>query len=316
MARKKVSVSIVNYNGKRFLGDCLTSLRQQDYPDIEVVLVDNASTDGSASFVAENFPEVRVIVNDENCFFCRGQNIGIRNTSGEYVLALNNDVVLGRSFVSGMVTAIETDPGIGSVSGRILRTGGDVVDTTGLFMGRDRRPLDRGYGMPYTGQFAEEGYIFGAGGVAPLYRREMLDDVALEGEYFDETYEAYYEDLDLAWRAQIRGWKAYYTPDAVAWHVRGGTAKTERPPFGFMGQSAFAQISGPLKARLLRNRYLTILKDDRPVDFLLNLPFILLYDIKVWTFVLFFSPGSIPLFIRGMRALPAAWRRRKLIHGH
>lgn len=296
-----------------FLGDCLRSVMDQSYPEIEVVLVDNKSTDGSAGFVRENFPAVRVIENDENSYFCRGQNIGIRSSGGEFVLALNSDVVLHKEFVSEAVRAAEKDKRVGSVSGRILRTGGERLDTTGLFLGRDRRPLERGYGTADMGLYKEAGYVFGAGGVAPLYRREMLDQVALEGEYFDETYRAFYEDLDLAWRAARRGWLAYYAPGAVAWHKRGGTAKTRRPPLKVFESYNFAYLSTEMKARLMMNRYMTMVKNDTPRGLLVNFPFILLYDIKVWAFITLFSPGAIPIFLRNLKDLRVAWRRRKLI---
>jgi GT2 family glycosyltransferase len=313
MSPRKVSVSIVNYNGRDFLGDCLRSVMEQSYPEIEVVVVDNKSTDGSAGFVRENFPAVRVIENSENSYFCKGQNTGIRNSDGEYVLALNSDVVLHGEFVREAVRAAEADERIGSVSGRILRTGGGRLDTTGLFLGRDRRPVERGYGAADTGQFSEPGYVFGAGGVAPLYRRAMLEDVSLEGEYFDESYRAFYEDLDLAWRANRRGWLAYYAPAAVAWHQRGGTAKTNRPPLSLFASYNFAYLSDEMKARLMMNRYMTMLKNDRPKDTLINFPFIMAYDMKVWAYVALFSPRAIPIFLRNMKDLRRAWRRRGLI---
>jgi GT2 family glycosyltransferase len=312
MSPRTVSVSIVNYNGVGFLGDCLRSVMEQDYPEIEVVLVDNKSTDGSVGFVRENFPAVRIIENDENSYFCRGQNIGIKSSGGDYVLALNSDVVLHREFVKEAVRAADADERVGSVTGRILRTGGGVIDTTGLFLGRDRRPLERGYGKADTGQHGQAGYVFGAGGVAPLYRRAMLEEVALEGEYFDEGYKAFYEDLDLAWRAMRRGWLAYYAPDALAWHKRGGTAKSGKPPLKLFASYNFAYLTDELKARLMMNRYMTMLKNDRPLDVLANFPFILAYDIRVWTYVALFSPGAIPFFIKDLKDLRRAWRRRGL----
>jgi len=311
MPHKKVSVSIVSYNNKGFLTDCLPAVLGQDYPGVEVVLVDNASTDGTVEFVRENFPSVQIIENDRNYFFCKGHNIGIKNTTGEYVLVLNSDVVLADGFISEMVRAMESGDRVGAVSGKILRTGGELIDTTGLFLGRDRRPVERGYGEPDRGLYDKPGFIFGAGGVAPLYRRTMLDDLAVDGEYFDETFEAFYEDLDLAWRAARRGWKAYYTPLAVAWHKRGGTAKTKTPPLGLFKNNNLAYLSDEMTARVMRNRCLTVIKNDNLLDFLLNLPFILLYDIKIWAFISLFSPGAVPYFIKGLGALPIAWRRRK-----
>lgn len=314
MSPGKVSVVIASYNNRPIIGDCIASALGQSHPAVEVILVDNASTDGTPEFVRESFPEVRVIRNETNELFCGAQNRGIRASSGEYVLALNSDAVLEPRFVEEALKPMETNPDVGSVTGRILRSGGGVIDTTGLFLGRDRRPVERGYGELDYGQYMEPGRVFGAGGAAPLYRRAMLDDVAAGGEYFDETYGAFYEDLDLAWRAAARGWMACYAPSAVAYHMRGATARTGTGP-RFLKGNAFAMLPDGLKSRLVVNRYLTIAKNDTLAGLLVNLPFILLYDIRIWLYLLFFSPGAIPGVFRGLRALGAAWSRRSFTHG-
>lgn len=314
MSAEQVSVTIASYNNRAIIGECIASVIGQTHREVEVVLVDNASTDGTAGFVRENFPAVKVIENDANELFCKAQNRGIRASSGEYVLVLNSDVVLDARFVEEALKAMESRPRVGSVSGRILRKGGGVIDTTGLFLGRDRRPVDRGYGEPDDGRYMEPGYVFGAGGVAPLYSREMLDDVAIDGEFFDESYGAFYEDLDLAWRARSMGWKAWYAPAAVAWHVRGATARTGKGGRGFFSRYALSRLPDALKSRLVVNRYLTMVKNETIGGFLMNLPFIVFYDLRLWFYLLFFSPRSIPAVVRGLGLMGDAWRKRSLTH--
>jgi len=311
-----VSVTIAAYNNRDIISDCLNSVLRQSRPVHEVVLVDNASTDGTADFVAVNFPDVRVIRNTSNELFSPAQNRAIAGTGGEYVLMLNSDAVLDEGFVAAAVDAMESDPVVGSVSGRVLRAGGGVIDTTGLTLGRDRRPVERGYGEPDDGRYSEGGYVFGAGGVCPLYRRTMLEDVKLaDGEYLDGTYGAFYEDLDLAWRANIRGWKAIYEPGAVAYHVRGATARTKRPRAGFLARFGLARLPVGLRARVAANRWLTIVKDDTPGGFVINLPFILLYELRLWAYFMVFSPSALPEVFRLLRdGLVRAWRLRKKIH--
>ncbi len=315
MSPKKVSVVIASYNNMAFITDCVASAISQSYPEVEVILVDNASTDGTPELVRGSFPGVGVIQNEANELFCAAQNRGIRASSGDYVLSLNSDVVLEPRFVEEAVRAIESNQKVGSVTGRILRSGGGVIDTTGLFLGRDRRPVERGYGDPDDGRYMEPGRVFGAGGVAPLYRREMLEDVSLDGEYFDETYGAFYEDLDLAWRAAKRGWTALYAPGAVAYHMRGATARRNAPGLRLFRRYAFAMLPDSLKSRLVVNRYLTMVKNDTLSGVLMNLPFILFCDIKLWLYMLLFSPGAIPGVFRGLCALRVAWSRRSYNHG-
>ena len=323
MPLKKVSVSIVNYCGRELLAECLASVGRQTYPSLETVVVDNASDDGSVEFVRESFPWARVIENGRNELFCKAQNTGIGSTSGEYVLILNNDVVLHEDFVAEAVKAIEADPKVGAVTGKILRMDGRTLDTTGLFRGRDRRPVERGYGRPDEGRFEAPEYVFGTGGVCPLYRRECLDDASPDGEYFDPGYGAFYEDLDLAWRAQRKGWRAYYAPKAIAWHHRGATAqkkvagkRSERDKGGMFSGFAYARLPDFLKARLLLNRYKTMIRNDRLPEFFRDLPWILLYDLKLWGYTLLFSPRALPGFIKGLPGLAAAWRRRREFNGN
>lgn len=311
-----VSVSIVSYNNRGFIGDCIDSVMRQSVPVAEIVLVDNASTDGTVEFVRDNYPAVRIIRNTENKLFCAAQNTGIKATSGEYVLALNSDVVLDSGFVGSAAAAMETDPRVGAVSGRVLRTGGGIIDTTGLSVGTDRRPVERGYGEPDDGRYMEPGYVFGAGGVCPLYRRAMLEDLALDGEYFDESYGAFFEDMDLAWRADIRGWRAYYAPDALAYHQRGATARSKGPGPGFLKEYAISYLPDALKSRLVVNRYLTMIKDDTFGGVLKDLPRIVSCDVKLWAYLLFFAPGALPGVLKGLKSVPLALKRRKTIHGH
>ncbi len=324
MPLKKVSVSIVNYCGRELLAECLASVGRQTYPSLETVVVDNASDDGSAEFVRESFPWALVVETSRNELFCKAQNTGIQNTTGEYVLILNNDVILHEDFIAEAVKAMETDPKVGAVSGKVFRMDGRTLDTTGLFKGRDRRPVERGYGRPDEGRFDGPEYVFGAGGVCPLYRRECLDDASPDGEYFDPGYGAFYEDLDLVWRANRRGWRAFYEPKAVAWHHRGATAQKKAGKGSNRGKGgiggvfsgfAYARLPDSLKARLLLNRYKTMIKNDRLPEFIRNLPWILLYDLRLWGFTLLFAPGAVPGFVKGIPGLAAAWRRRRELDG-
>ena len=130
--------------------------------------------------------------------------------------------------MKGTSFAISLDAKIGMLSGKILRMDRETIDSTGLFLGRNRKAVERGYGKKDIGQYDKPGYVFGASGAVMFLRKSMLIDIKDENGYFDERFGMYYEDLDLCWRAQKKGWKAYYTPKATAYHVRGGTAQIGR----------------------------------------------------------------------------------------
>jgi len=279
-----ISIIVVNYNRKDLLKNCLDAARMQSFKDIEVIAVDNGSSDGSSDMVKAHYPEVKLIENKKNLFFCKANNQGIEVAKGDFILCLNNDCVLDKDYLKEAVSSFNMDGKIGMVSGKILRMDRKTIDSTGLFVARSRKPLERGYGKSDKGQYDNPEYIYGVSGSCMLMRKNMLDDIKDENGYFDETFEMYYEDLDLCWRARKKGWKAYYNPKATAYHVRGGTAITRdgnrRPGLNL------AYIGDDLKKKYIRNRYKCMKKNDAIAGFILHLPFILLYEIKIYFYII------------------------------
>jgi GT2 family glycosyltransferase len=223
-----VSITIVTWNSEKHLDECFAALALQDYRDLEVIIVDNASEDSTRALLKKVETKWRVIYNDRNIGFAAGQNQAIRASRGEFILCLNPDVVASPYFVTRLVAAAESHPEVGTVCGKLLRwqptTGSqnkkNIIDSTGIYFTPTMRHLDRGAEEIDRGQYDREQYVFGATGAAAFFRRSFIEDVSVEGEFFDEDFFAFREDGDLAWRAQVLGWKTLYTPSAVAWHVR------------------------------------------------------------------------------------------------
>jgi len=198
-------------------------------------------------------------MNRRNEGFSRAANQGIAATTGEWVLVLNPDVVLTPVFLEEAWNALRERPAVGSMAGKVLRFDRRTIDTTGQFVRPDGRVRERGYGETDQGQYDQAGDVFSVCGAAALYRRAMLEDVAIDGEYFDEDFFAFYEDADLGWRAQRRGWRCWYQPTAVAYHARGGTN-----PSGARLWARWQMPRRPLQIQfhVLLNRHLMLLKNQ------------------------------------------------------
>jgi GT2 family glycosyltransferase len=308
-----VSVIIVSWNHGRLLRGCLDLLLTQQYSPLDITVVDNGSKDGSPTWLAEEYPTVRLWAFPDNRGFSKAFNWGVRHTEGDLVLSLNPDTHVRPGFVREMVQAMcrQEDSGVktGIVAAKLLRAADpEILDSTGLFIDRRRRPYDRGQDQPDRGQYDSTrggGYAFGACGAAALYRRTMLEDLALDGEYFDESFFAYCEDADLSWRAQSRGWCCVYAPHAAATHVRGWGDTLRKK-----GHAA-KEASGPRLA--LRNRYLMTFKNDAVRHVLMDLPLILAAEVPRLAYAALTRPGVLLGLLDLIQALPSARCKRRFI---
>jgi GT2 family glycosyltransferase len=222
-----VSVTIVTYNSGRFIRRCLESVLAQKYPNKEIIVIDNASTDGTTDILEQFEDRCQIVYNEENLGFAAAQNQAIDLSTGEWVMTLNPDVLLLAGFMQALVDAGHIHSRIGSVCGKLLtmRATFDIpdrplVDSTGIYFNPMLRHLDRGSQEVDNGHFLQYEYVFGASAAAALYRRKMIEDVAINGEFFDPDFFVYREDADVAWRAQLLGWRCIYTPHARGYHVR------------------------------------------------------------------------------------------------
>lgn len=306
-AKAPVAVVIVTWNSAPFVGACLESIRALARPPEDTIVVDNASSDGTAAIVREKFPEVRLIETGGNAGFCRANNLGIRETTSPFVLVLNPDTTLDARFLDELLPAFD-DPKVGIAAGKLLRFDGVTLDSAGQMLGRSRQPIDRGFGTKDSGQYDHDAEVFGACGAAALYRRTMLEQIKDgPGQYFDEEFFAFFEDLDLAWRARRAGWRAVYRYRATGRHARGG-AKTATGPKRF---TALLGRSPEVRFLVARNRWLTILRNDRPGDFLLNLPFVLARDIATFSAIALTSPSVLVRLWRERAAFGKAVGKRR-----
>lgn len=220
--KPRVFVVVLNWNGRELTEKCLDSLKKQSLKH-EVVLVDNGSTDGSVEFLAMKFPSIKIIPESKNHGFAGGVNIGINRAiedGAKYVALLNNDATADRDWLKILVDEIERFPSVGIVAPKLLSEDGSLIDSTGDTYSIWGLPFPRGRNRPDKGQFDHNRDVFGGSGGGSIYRVSMLQKIGL----FDERFFAYYEDVDLSFRAQLAGWKVRYCPDATVFHATGSTS--------------------------------------------------------------------------------------------
>lgn len=228
------AIIIVNWNGQKLLYNCFESLQNQTYKNFIVYFVDNGSTDGSVKFINNNYPDARIIKLKKNTGFAYANNIGIisalKNNHIQYIITLNNDTKAEPHFVANLIAASKCNRDIGSVAPKIkLFYENNLIDGIGITINRDGGGENRGHKELDMGQYDNREEVFGVSAGAALYTRALLEDVAYQGHYFDNTFFAYYEDLDLAWRARLKGWKSLACPEAVVYHVHSATGGQHSP---------------------------------------------------------------------------------------
>src|SRR5579872_4570157 len=303
-----VSVTIVTYDSGRFIKRCLDSVLEQKYPNLEVIVVDNASTDGTGDILAQFEERCRIYYNDENIGFAAAQNQAIGLAGGDWVLTLNPDVLLLKNFLQALVDAGQADPKAGTVCGKLLtiRASFDLpekqlVDSTGIYFTPMLRHLDRGSQEVDNGHYLNFEYVFGATAAAALYRRQMIDDIAVQGEFFDPDFFVYREDADVAWRAQLMGWRCVYTPLARGYHVRKVLPGNRRalPP--------------EINMHSVKNRFLMRIKNISPKLYWRNCISITARDVIVVMCCLMWEHTSLRAFWYLAKGLPKVLAKRRLI---
>ncbi len=223
----RVTIIVLSWNALDLLKSCFASVAAINYPNLEVIYADNASTDGSARWIAQQFPNVRVLQHEENFLFCRGNNEAIRQGSGKYIVLLNNDIETPSDWLHPLVEAAEADERIGALQPKILqyrrREWFGYGGAAGGFLDRMGYAFARGHILhtkePDTGQYDDACDLDYAGGCALFLRASALERSGL----LDERFQMHMEEIDLCWRLRALGYRIGYVPESHVFHVRGDT---------------------------------------------------------------------------------------------
>ena len=294
----KVLIQIVTWNSRFFMENCLDSVFNQTYKDFSVLIIDNASTDKTIQFIREKYSSSKnlfILQNVHNLGFASAHNQGFNISQSDFILVMNPDIVLQPDFLEKLMAMMKTNRRIGSCSGKLLKMKfgnsetkvkgikTEIIDSTGLLVKKSGQTLDRGEGEEDKGQYDKDNDVFGLSGACVFYRRNALEDIKIprnQGyEYFDDDFFAYKEDVDLAWRLNLRNWRNIYIPKAIAYHFRAGAPKSKR-----FHQSSLINFYS------FRNHFWMLIKNIHPSTFRRNIRHIFFYLLLKKTYLFFTQP--------------------------
>ena len=299
------TAGIVHFGAGHPLAESLASLRAQSLPPSRIIVVDHGGRQGEIEDLRRASADVEWVF-PENGGFASGANrvlewSRVTCPDAEFVLIMNPDVELGRDFSLTVIEAMRARPKVALASGKLLRPGGQLIDSAGIERARTRRFCDRGSEEPNDGRFGQTEPVFAVSGAAMMLRRALVSKLAVDGEVFDEDFFVYHEDTDLAWRARNRGYSSLYVAEGTAVHVRGWRR-------GHRGQIALN-----IRRHSFKNRYLEMIKNEVPFEFLRDLPFIVAAEVARLGFLLFADRAALASYGDAIRLAPNAWRKRRLI---
>jgi len=290
-----VSAVVVTWNSEADILSCLGSIAAQTHSQIEIIVVDNASSDRTVQLVREEFRSVRLIKMDSNSGFAHANNVGVMNSTGEYLLTVNPDVVLEPDYVKRIVGVLRSSgEEVGSATGKLLREDRLTLDSTGIISGLAVRFFDRGQGGRDQGQYDASLEILGPCAAAAVYKRAMLDDIKQSGEFFDSSFFAFLEDVDLALRARAAGWRSIYVPEAKAVHRRGGSGTRD----------SLVQFYA------LRNRLMLIVKDIPVSTLFAQIVFLAAYDLSRLLWVSVSNPLALSSYRQVLEEMSVLLEKR------
>lgn len=305
---KSITISIVTYNNEGDILACLKSVMSQTYKDFNLVIIDNASQDRTCQVAREAMPEARIIQLASNKGFGTAHNLAIRTTATPWVLVLNPDTKLEKDFLEKIMSATDREE-VGVIGACLLRnenTEVPMVDSAGLKKTFYNQVYDIGSSGPLTNDHKKSREVWGVSGACALYRRAALESVAYNhqrgGEYFDEHFFIYKEDVDLSARLRRKGWRAWYQADAIAYHDRTGRAE-ESFASTVKGRKSRKEY---IKVQSYRNHWLYLAKNAAPLELIPSL----FYEFAKFVYLLIFETRTLKGLFGALRYLPIMIKRR------
>ncbi|MFJ8102266.1 glycosyltransferase family 2 protein [Lysinibacillus sp. NPDC096212] len=300
-----IAVQIVTYNSANFIKACLDSVILQSYPVEKIIVIDNNSND-SIKDIVSHYSNVYFVQNSVNNGFVGGHNQALNYTNTDYVLVLNPDVILDKYYIEFIMEYMQQNENVGATTGKLYRDlDKHIIDSTGINIKKNRRAIDRGSGEVDNRQYDSSINVFGVSGAAAVYRREMIHMISFEEQFFDESFFAYKEDVDVSWRARLAGWEICLVPKAIAEHERGWKDNQSRK-----------NISLKTRKHSYINRHYYVIKNDNLLYFLLHFPFIFIYEVSCLVYMFLKEPKLFSAYKLLFKEYKALKIKRKFIQSY
>ncbi len=315
----RVTLIQVVYNSRKFIQPVFTAALAQTYKDIEFVAVIAGNDDQSKEYIAEHFPEVKIIDPGYNIGFSRGHNEYFAESNSEFFQLVNPDLIMTPTYVEEMLKVFEEDPKIGAATGKLLRYDFEnnkplnIIDTTGVVYSKSGRGRDRGQHEVDQGQYDNQLAVIAVSGAGPMCRKAALEEVKFKREdgryeYFDEDFHSYWEDVDLGFRMTNAGWKCVFAPKAVAYHGRAAGSS----PGGYKKFFSFLKFHKAINPRVRMLNY-----KNHIFLYLKNTPWFypqfFIRELAMHAYILLFETSTFKALPELLRQLPLMWRKRKVV---
>lgn len=299
------AVGIVNYRTYTDLGRCLDTVKSQSVAPLGTIVIDVDSDKRKHEEMRAQYSHVQW-TEVPNRGFAAGANKVVHQVSeqwpeAQFVLILNPDIELETNYAENLAIEMSRQADTAMASGKLLRPDRQLLDSAGIVLPRNRRPRDRGSEELDLGQYDRTESVFGATGAAIMVRMSAVEDLSLEGEFFDEDFFLYHEDTDICWRAHLLGWRVLYVASATAVHTRRWR------------QGERFSTAPNVRSHSFKNHYLQIIKNERPREFFTNLPVVALWEVARFGFALMRDPVVLSAYRDAILLSKRAWRKRRIL---
>jgi len=323
----KVTISLLNYNKKKYLKKCLESILNQSHKDLEIFLIDNASTDDSQTIFKEiiNNSKIRdtlgplasisAINNQKNIGYSGGHNLAIQKSTGDFILCLNPDIYLDKDYIKNTLKLFRINPKIGAITGKLYKwkfkqdRKTDIIDSCGHQILKSHRIIEWGSNQIDSSKFRTQ-KVFSISGAAPIYRKSALEKIEYNNQFFDKTFFAYKEDIDLSWRLLHAGYENWLDAKAKAWHDRWqtGTGDSSKKT-----RNQRKKKSALINQLSYRNHFILNWKNEYLSNMFIYSPWIILYELKKFFYLLFLETRTLKGLFQALKQCPLTSRKRNAI---